>query len=353
MKEPQSFRFRAATRRRWQAALGRWRKAFLHRSILPISFVIPSPARPPPPVLSHAPVSVLTPSFVRRRPRGHLAVSQGVRQLVQHVTTAKADGPPLLSYSPHPPLPSTGDGKGQRKAASAAACQSSSIGRGRRGSVGRRGRAKATAAAGDRDRDGEVGERGGGVVGGSGESPLRIGRTVWPRAGAEGGSIESVEERTAAAAVDGRGRLFSLWPPHLTTVRRTEPSGGGAASEWRRRSGRERGPRKAEQASERSRDEGRLTREEGQAAVRGWFQSESAVAATAGCLIDGLCDEDRDVCHLRSLAGDPDAASLRPHDERGPRPRGSSSSEGEGGGDDRGARQEGRGPRPWMRTPRR
>lgn len=109
-----------------------------------------------------------------------------------------------------------------------------------------------------------------------------------------------------------------------------------------RESGRGRGPRKAE----RSKDEGGLTRKEGQAAVRGWFQSESAVAATAGCLIDGLCDDDRDVCHLRSLAGDPDAASLRPHDERGPRPRGSSS-----GG--RGARQEGRGPRPWMRTPRR
>ena len=112
-------------------------------SIVP-SFPSPSlsprpPARSPPPVLPHAPVPVLTPSLVRRRPRGHLAVSQGVRQLVQHVTTAKADGPPLLSYSPHPPLPSTGDGKGQRKAASAAACQSSSIGRGRRGSVGRRG----------------------------------------------------------------------------------------------------------------------------------------------------------------------------------------------------------------------
>ena len=53
-----------------------------------------------------------------------------------------------------------------------------------------------------------------------------------------------------------------------------------------RESGRERGPRKAEQASERSKDEGRLTRKEGQAAVRGWFQSESAVAATAGCLTD-------------------------------------------------------------------
>ena len=176
MKEPQSFRFRAAAAvasRAWPMEEG------LPPSFHPSHLLRYPLARPPPPVLPHTPVPVLTPSLVRRRPRGHLAVSQGVRQLVQHVTTAKAEGrPPLLSYSPHPPLPSSGDGKGQRKAASAAACQSSSIGRGRRGSVGRRGRAKATAAAGDRDRDGEVGERGGGVAGGSGESPLRIGRTV-------------------------------------------------------------------------------------------------------------------------------------------------------------------------------
>ena len=132
MKEPQSFRFRAAAAvvsRAWPMVEG-----------LPPSFH--------PSHLLRYPLARLQSSLTRPCPsslppssggRGHLAVSQGVRQLVQHVTTAKADGPPLLSYSPHPPLPSSGDGKGQRKAASAAACQSSSIGRGRRGSVGRRG----------------------------------------------------------------------------------------------------------------------------------------------------------------------------------------------------------------------
>ena len=194
MKEPQSFRFRAAAAvasRAWPMEEG------LPPSFHPSHLLRYPLARPP---------ACLQSSLTRPCPSssgGHLAVSQGVRQLVQHVTTAKADGPPLLSYSPHPPLPSSGDGKGQRKAASAAACQSSSIGRGRRGSVGRRGRAKATAAAGDRDRVGEVCERGG-VAGGSGESPLHIGRTVCAR---RRGSIESVEERTAAAAVDGRDRL--------------------------------------------------------------------------------------------------------------------------------------------------
>ena len=223
MKEPQSFRFRAAAAvasRAWPMEEG-LPPSFHPSHLLRYPLARP-PARPPPPVLSHAPVPVLTPSLVRRRPRGHLAVSQGVRQLVQHVTTAKADGPPLLSYSPHPPLPSF-LGRRQRPT-KGRLCRrlpeqqhrSRPAGQRRQAGGERRRRPRPPATGTEMAKwvsEAAAWREGAEKVPFASAGPFE--RGGWRRAGAEGGSIESVEERTAAAAgaVDGR---LSLWPPHLT-----------------------------------------------------------------------------------------------------------------------------------------